>query len=163
MRPLIPVASYCRVSTDRADQLNSFESQQRYFREYIARHPQWELFEVYADEGISGTQTKKRIGFNTMIEEALRGGIDLILTKEVCRFARNTVDTLHYTRLLKDKGIGEGKTREDHSGTMNQLFAAYARGKEAKELMVVLGEAALTEIDKLYAMLKELEGGRTDD
>ena len=58
MRPLIPVASYCRVSTDRADQANSFESQQRYFREYIARHPQWELFEVYGDEGITGTSTK---------------------------------------------------------------------------------------------------------
>ncbi|MBR6535975.1 MAG: recombinase family protein [Lachnospiraceae bacterium] len=100
------VAAYCRVSTDKDDQTNSLLSQRKYFTEYITRHEDWILQDVYYDEGISGTQTKKRIGFNTMIEEALRGGIDLILTKEVCRFARNTVDTLHYTRLLKDKGIG---------------------------------------------------------
>lgn len=61
------------------------------------------------------------------------------------------IDVLPSLSRLKDKGIGEGKTREDHSNTMNQLFAAYARGKEAKELMTVLGEAALTDIDKLYA------------
>lgn len=61
------------------------------------------------------------------------------------------IDVLPSLSRLKDKGIGEGKTRKDHSNTMNQLFSAYARGKDAKELMVVLGEAALTDIDKLYA------------
>ena len=106
MRPLIPVASYCRVSTDRADQLNSFESQQRYFREYIARHPQWELFEVYADEGITGTSTKKRAQFNRMISDAHAGKFKLILTKEVSRFSRNLLDTIAYTRELKALGIG---------------------------------------------------------
>ncbi|MCM1174033.1 MAG: recombinase family protein [Blautia sp.] len=100
------VAAYCRVSTDKDDQTNSLISQRRYFADYINQHEDWVLNDVYYDEGISGTQTKKRAGFNAMIEEAMQGGIDLILTKEVCRFARNTVDTLSYTRKLKDKGIG---------------------------------------------------------
>lgn len=100
------VAAYCRVSTDKDDQTNSLISQRSYFADYINRHEDWVLNDVYYDEGISGTQTKKRAGFNAMIEEAMQGGIDLILTKEVCRFARNTVDTLFYTRKLKDKGIG---------------------------------------------------------
>ena len=100
------VAAYCRVSTDKDDQVNSLVSQRKYFAEYIERHPGWELKNVYSDDGYSGTQTKKRTGFNAMIEEAMLGGIDLILTKEVCRFARNTVDTLSYTRKLKEKGVG---------------------------------------------------------
>lgn len=100
------VAAYCRVSTDKDDQTNSLISQRCYFADYINQHEDWVLNDVYYDEGISGTQTKKRAGFNAMIEEAMQGGIDLILTKEVCRFARNTVDTLSYTRKLKDRGIG---------------------------------------------------------
>lgn len=100
------VAAYCRVSTDKDDQTNSLISQRCYFADYINNHEDWMLSDVYYDEGISGTQTKKRVGFNAMIEEAMQGGIDLILTKEVCRFARNTVDTLSYTRKLKDRGIG---------------------------------------------------------
>lgn len=100
------VAAYCRVSTDKDDQINSLINQRKYFADYITHHDDWVLSDVYYDEGISGTQTKKRTGFNSMIEEAMQGGIDLILTKEVCRFARNTVDTLSYTRKLKDNGVG---------------------------------------------------------
>lgn len=100
------VAAYCRVSTDKDDQANSLDSQRKYFCEYINAHEDWILDNIYYDEGISGTQTKKRAGFNAMVDEALRGHIDLILTKEVCRFARNTVDTLSYTRRLKDAGVG---------------------------------------------------------
>lgn len=100
------VAAYCRVSTDKDDQTNSLASQRRYFSEYINAHKDWILDNIYYDEGISGTQTKKRAGFNAMIDEAMRGQIDLILTKEVCRFARNTVDTLSYTRKLKELGVG---------------------------------------------------------
>ncbi len=103
---VLRVAAYCRVSTDKDDQANSLMSQRRYFAEYIERQPGWELKNVYSDEGYSGTQTKKRAGFNAMIEEAMGGGLDLILTKEVCRFARNTVDTLFYTRKLKENGVG---------------------------------------------------------
>ena len=105
-RNKLRVAAYCRVSTDKDDQTNSLISQRRYFADYINHHEDWVLNDVYYDEGISGTQTKKRAGFNAMIDEAMQGGIDLILTKEVCRFARNTVDTLSYTRKLKDRGIG---------------------------------------------------------
>ncbi len=100
------VAAYCRVSTDKDDQANSLVSQRKYFCEYINAHDDWILDNIYYDEGISGTQTKKRAGFNAMIDEAMHGHIDLILTKEVCRFARNTVDTLFYTRKLKDSGVG---------------------------------------------------------
>lgn len=103
---MIKVASYCRVSTDRDDQANSFESQQRYFREYIDRQPDWELYHVYADEGISGTSTKKRTAFNQMIADARLGKFQLILTKEVSRFSRNILDTITYTRELKVLGVG---------------------------------------------------------
>ncbi|MDD7112884.1 MAG: recombinase family protein, partial [Lachnospiraceae bacterium] len=80
------VASYCRVSTDKDDQVNSFESQQRYFKEYIHRQPNWELYEIYADEGITGTSTKKRVRFNQMINDARMGKFNMIITKEVSRF-----------------------------------------------------------------------------
>ena len=103
---MIRVAAYCRVSSDKEDQANSFESQQRYFREWIDRNPEWVLQEIYADEGISGTNTKKRIQFNRMIRAAREGKIDLIITKEVSRFARNTMDTLRYTRELQKRGVG---------------------------------------------------------
>ena len=100
------VAAYCRVSTDNEDQANSFESQQRYFRQYIERNPDWELYEVFADEGISGTNTKKRKEFNRMIACAKNGDFDLIVTKEISRFARNTLDSIFYTRDLKKHGVG---------------------------------------------------------
>lgn len=103
---MIKVAGYCRVSTDKEDQANSFETQQRYFREYIGGNPHWELYEIYADEGITGTSTKKRTQFNRMIREAWEGKFQLILTKEVSRFSRNILDTISYTRELKAMGIG---------------------------------------------------------
>lgn len=99
-------AAYCRVSTDHEDQANSFESQQRYFRQYIERNPDWELFEVFADEGITGTNTKKRKEFNRMIACAKSGDFDMIITKEISRFARNTLDSIYYTRELKKYGVG---------------------------------------------------------
>lgn len=100
------VAAYCRVSTDNEDQANSFESQQRYFRQYIQCHQDWELFEVFADEGLSGTTTKKRKAFNRMIACAKNRELDLIVTKEISRFARNTLDSISYTRELKKLGVG---------------------------------------------------------
>lgn len=100
------VAAYCRVSTDRDDQANSFEAQQRYFKEYIDRQPEWELYEVYADEGITGTSTKKRAAFNRMIRDARMGKFKRIITKEVSRFSRNILDTISFTRELKALGVG---------------------------------------------------------
>ena len=86
---IIRAAVYARVSTDKDDQTNSLESQKSYFAQYINEHSGWILTNVYYDTGISGTQTCGRAGFNAMIDEALHGKIDLILTKEVCRFARD--------------------------------------------------------------------------
>ena len=103
---ILRVSAYARVSTDKEDQTNSLASQKNYFAEYITRHKNWKLNKVYYDEGISGTQTKKRMGFQEMIQDAMNGEMDLILTKEVSRFSRNTVDTLSYTRQLKDAGVG---------------------------------------------------------
>lgn len=103
---MLRVAVYCRVSTDKDDQTNSFESQKSYFERHISLNPDWEMTEVYADEGLTGTSTKKRKAFNKMIADAHLGKFDLILTKEVSRFARNTVDTLQYTRELKSLNIG---------------------------------------------------------
>lgn len=100
------VAAYCRVSTEKEDQANSFESQQRFFRQYIQHQPDWELFEIFADEGLSGTTTQKRKAFNRMIACAKKGELDLILTKEISRFARNTLDSICYTRELKQLGVG---------------------------------------------------------
>lgn len=103
---ILRVAAYCRVSTDSNDQSNSFEGQQRYFKEYIKRNPEWNLVKIYADKGVSGTDTKRRKEFNQMITAAKSGNIDLIITKEVSRFARNTLDTLQYTRDLKQIKVG---------------------------------------------------------
>lgn len=102
----IRVAAYCRVSTDHDDQVNSFESQKRFFSHYIRSNPRWTLHEVYADEGLSGTTTKNRESFHRMIESAQAGAFDFILTKEISRFARNTLDSIYYTRELKRWGVG---------------------------------------------------------
>lgn len=106
MTKKLRVAAYARVSTDKDDQANSLDNQRTYFSKYITQHEGWQLVNVFYDEGISGTQTKKRKGFMEMIAEAESGEIDLIITKEVSRFARNTVDTLSYTRELKKFGVG---------------------------------------------------------
>ena len=103
---MIKVAGYCRVSTDKEDQANSFGTQKAYFREYIQRNPDWELSEIYADEGITGTSTKKRKEFNRMMNDAYEGKFQMIVTKEVSRFSRNILDTIAYTRELRAMGIG---------------------------------------------------------
>lgn len=99
------VAAYARVSTDSDEQLSSYAAQVDFYTQYIHSNPEWEFVDVYTDEGISGTNTKKRDGFNRMIADALAGKIDLILTKSISRFARNTVDTLTTVRKLKEKKI----------------------------------------------------------
>jgi DNA invertase Pin-like site-specific DNA recombinase len=99
------VAAYARVSTDNDEQLTSYEAQVDYYTRHIKSNPAWDFINVYSDEGISATSTKKRDGFNRMIADALEGKIDLIITKSVSRFARNTVDTLTIVRQLKEKGV----------------------------------------------------------
>ncbi len=99
------VACYARVSTDSDEQFTSYEAQVDYYTQLIKSKPEWEFAGVYTDEGISGLGTKKRDGFNLMISDALSGKIDLIITKSVSRFARNTVDSLTTIRKLKEHGI----------------------------------------------------------
>ena len=99
------VAAYARVSTDSDEQFTSYEAQIDYYTRFIQEHAEWTFLTVYTDEGISGTNTKKRDGFNQMISDALAGKIDLIVTKSVSRFARNTVDSLVTVRKLKERGI----------------------------------------------------------
>ena len=99
------VAAYARVSTDSDEQYTSYDAQVTYYTNFIKGKPNWEFVKVYADEGISGTSTKRRDEFKEMIESALNGKIDLIITKSISRFARNTLDTISITRQLKAKGI----------------------------------------------------------
>ena len=99
------VAFYARVSTDFLEQLNSLENQKQYFTEYIGDMPNWKFAGGYIDEGISGVTTKKREKFNEMIDDGLDGKFDLIVTKEVSRFARNTLDSIQYTRQLLSNGV----------------------------------------------------------
>jgi DNA invertase Pin-like site-specific DNA recombinase len=100
------VAAYCRVSTDQAEQLSSYEAQVNYYTAYINGHLNYACAGIYADEGISGTSTKKREQFNKMIADCKAGKINMIITKSISRFARNTLDCLNFVRLLKDLGIG---------------------------------------------------------
>ena len=104
-KPKLRVAAYCRVSTDTEEQATSYEAQIAHYTEYIQKNPEWEFAGVYADDGISGTNTKKRSEFNRMIEDCEAGNIDMIITKSISRFARNTLDCLKYIRQLKEKNI----------------------------------------------------------
>jgi DNA invertase Pin-like site-specific DNA recombinase len=104
-RSKLRVAAYCRVSTDSEEQASSYEVQIEHYTSYIKGNPEWELAGIFADDGISGTNTKKRDEFNRMIEECLEGKIDMVITKSISRFARNTLDCLKYIRQLKDKNI----------------------------------------------------------
>lgn len=99
------VAAYARVSTDNEEQLTSYEAQVDYYTNYIQGRDDWEFVSVYTDEGITGTNTKKREGFKSMVADALSGKIDLIITKSVSRFARNTVDSLTTIRSLKEHNV----------------------------------------------------------
>lgn len=99
------VAAYCRVSTDQEEQLTSYEAQMAYYTEKIMTNPEWTMAGIFADEGITGTSVKKRAEFLKMIRLCRKGKIDMILTKSISRFARNTVDCLNYVRELKELGI----------------------------------------------------------
>ena len=104
-RPKLRVAAYCRVSTDSDEQATSYETQVEHYTSYIKKNPEWEFAGIFSDDGISGTYTKKREGFNKMIDECMDGKIDMIITKSISRFARNTLDCLKFIRQLKEKNI----------------------------------------------------------
>ena len=104
-QPKLRVAAYCRVFTDSDEQATSYEAQVEHYTEFIKKNPEWEFAGIFADDGISGTNTKKREEFNRMIEECMSGRIDMIITKSISRFARNTLDCLKFIRQLKEKNI----------------------------------------------------------
>ncbi len=132
------VVFYARVSTDSEDQLHSFEAQKEFFTKYIFQQDGMEFIRGYADEGISGTNTKRRKQFLKMIEDAKDGKFDLILTKEVSRFARNTVDTLYYTRELSRINVGvvftnDGIDTRDRDGELRlSIMASLAQDESRK-------------------------------
>ena len=129
------VAAYCRVSTDSEEQINSYTAQKAYYTQKIEESPDWELAGIFADEGITGTSMKKRKEFNRMITACKRGGIDLILTKSLSRFARNTVDCLETVRMLKARGIGvifekeNINTLTESSEFLITLFSGFAQAE----------------------------------
>lgn len=104
-RSIKRVAAYCRVSTDSEDQINSYNSQVEYYTEFINKNKEWTLAGIYADEAITGTQVDRRIDFQKLINDCINGDIDMIITKSISRFARNTLDTLKYVRKLKEYNV----------------------------------------------------------
>lgn len=104
-KPQLRVAAYCRVSTKQEEQLNSYETQRSYYTNKISSEPNWKMVGIYADKGITGTSTKKRDEFNRLMRHCREGRVDMIITKSISRFARNTVDCLVYTRKLKEMNV----------------------------------------------------------
>lgn len=145
------VAGYARVSTDSDEQFTSYEAQVDYYTRYIQGNAEWEFVSVYTDEGISGTNTKRRAGFNQMISDALAGQIDLIVTKSVSRFARNTVDSLTTIRKLKEHGVEVYFEKKDlwTEGVVkmlkkNQISEIYQRQISSENNGIPLIEAVFT-------------------
>lgn len=118
------VAIYARVSTEHEAQISALENQIQYYDDILERHPEWELYDKYIDEGVTGTSVKKRRSFIRMMEDAAAGRFDLIITREVSRFARNTVDTLQQTRILKRQGV-EVYLRRTISGQLKMRMESF--------------------------------------
>lgn len=164
------VAAYCRVSTDKEDQWNSLESQKAYFEQYIQRHPDWELYKIYADEGISGTGTKKRAAFNRMMNDAYDGKFSLILTKEVSRFSRNILDTIAYTRELRSMGVhvyfmsdGFGTLDADYELRLTYMSSSAQEESRKTSMRVTWGQQRQMEKGVVFgrSMLGyDVEGGK---
>ena len=133
------VAIYARVSTEHEAQLSALENQVQYYDDLLARHPEWVLYKRYIDEGITGTSVKKRKNFMKMMEDAEAGMFDLIITREVSRFARNTVDTLQETRKLKRMGVevyfteDNIHTLDDEDGELRLTIMATLAQNESKK------------------------------
>ena len=137
--PKLRVAAYCRVSTDTDEQATSYEAQVEHYTEYIKKNPSWKFAGIYADDGISGTNTKKREEFNRLIEDCLAGDIDLVVTKSISRFARNTLDCLNYIRKLKEKNIAvffekEGINTLDAKGEVLLTIMASLAQQESQSI-----------------------------
>ena len=139
------VAAYCRVSTDSEDQLHSYRSQVDYYTKMITNEKDWMMAGVYADEGITGTQVAKREQFQKMIKDCMDGQIDMVITKSISRFARNTLDTLKYVRQLKEKNIAV-YFEDEKINTLSM---------DGELLLVVLSSVAQQEVENISANTKK--------
>ncbi|MEG0692797.1 MAG: recombinase family protein, partial [Oscillospiraceae bacterium] len=138
------VAAYCRVSTDSDEQMNSYASQVEHYKNLINQNPEWVFVDIYADAGISGTQSDNRDDFQRMILDATSGLVDIIITKSISRFARNTMDTLKYVRLLKEHNVAIIFEKENiNTLTMN-----------GEMLLTILSSLAQQESESLSANVK---------
>ena len=154
------VAGYARVSTDFEEQLTSYEAQVDYYTKYIQEREDWEFVKVYTDEGISATSTVHRDGFNQMVADALDGKIDLIVTKSVSRFARNTVDSLTTVRKLKEKGVDSYEDLVALTDKLTSRFSELSDSiKAAEKRMVEIG-ALQTHINNYSKTRKTYEAYR---
>ena len=161
------VAAYCRVSTDSEEQLNSYAAQKTYYTQKIEENPDWEMAGIFADEGLSGTSMKKRKEFNRMIAACKRGRIDMILTKSLSRFSRNTVDCLNMVRLLKANGIGvvfekeNVNTLTEYSEFLITLFSGFAQAEsESLSKNVSWGKQKSAEQGNVTFQYKKMLGYR---
>ena len=139
------VAAYCRVSTDSEEQLNSYKSQVAYYNDLISKKKEWSMAGIYADEAITGTSVKKRRDFQNMIRDCLDGKIDMVITKSISRFARNTIDVLKYVRLLKDNGISV-YFEDENIETLSMA---------GELLLTVLSSVAQQEVENISANVKK--------
>ena len=138
------VTYYARVSSDRDEQLNSLNNQQLYYEEYIKSNPRWEFVDGYIDEGITGISTKKRENFHRMIEDAVAGKFDYIVTKEISRFARNTLDSIGYTRKLLSSGVAVF-FQNDNINTLDE---------DSEFRLTIMAGVAQDEVRKLSSRVK---------
>ena len=139
------VAAYCRVSTDSEDQLQSYRSQVRYYTDLINGNSDWTMAGIYADESITGTQVDKRVNFQRLINDCMNGNIDMIITKSISRFARNTLDTLKYVRKLKEMNVAVFFEEEN----INTLTM------DGELLLVILSSVAQQEVENISANVKK--------
>ena len=153
----VKVCFYGRVSTQHEEQVNALSNQLQWYDSILAQHPNWEKVEVYVDKGVTGTQVKKREGFMRMIADAEKGKFDLICTREVSRFARNTVDSLQYTRQLKDWGVevyfcNDGIWSLEQDGELRLTIMSAMAQEESKHISerVLAGQRISREKGVLY-------------
>ncbi len=139
------VAAYCRVSTDGEEQLNSYDSQKIHYSELIKENPEWHFAGLYADAAITGTQVAKRLDFQRLINDCLAGEIDMIITKSISRFARNTFDTLKYVRKLKEKNVAVFFEEEN----INTLTM------DGELLLTILSSVAQQEVENISENVKK--------
>lgn len=143
-KSLLRVAAYCRVSTNSQEQLDSYQSQKKYYSELIENNEDWVSAGIYADEAITGTKADRRPDFKRMINDAIAGKIDIILCKSISRFARNTVDTLQYVRLLKEHNVGV-YFEEENIRTLSM---------DGELLLTILSSVAQQEVENISEHVK---------